>query len=76
MASDRNLLAVIKVLYANEINIFMTGFWDSGIEVGLGDGMNGTLCVRTFLPNEFDKIPDYLLTEAAKHFPKANLAVA
>lgn len=64
-----NLTDVLKTLYSHEINVFITSFWNNGIEAGLGDSMNGTLCVRTFMPEEFDLIPGYLLGQAIKFFP-------
>jgi hypothetical protein len=69
MQKNKDLAVVIALLYANEINVFLTSFWDTGIEAGLGDSMNGTLCVRTFMPEEFDLIPGYLLGQAIKFFP-------
>lgn len=36
-----DLGGVIDKLYASEINFHIASFWDAGIDVALGDNMNG-----------------------------------
>lgn len=74
----RDLAAVLEALYEAEINFQITTFWDMGVEVGLGDPMNGFRAEAVFYPAtplrrgdqwEVSQIADWLHAEATAHFP-------
>lgn len=69
-----NLAAELQKIYASEINVRIGWFWDCGIEVRLGDEMNGFVAAET-VPSVSDVIP--WLQEAIAHFyPESTYAAS
>lgn len=58
------LETILRELYAREINVSISSFWDAGYTVRLGDDMNGYRAEREFKSEEFDQIGDWLLAHA------------
>lgn len=50
----------LKALYAEEINVQISSFWDGGWTVKIGDEMNGFSEEALFWNENFDKIAEYL----------------
>jgi hypothetical protein len=69
-----DLATVLREIYANEIGYSLEAFYDAGIEVKLGDHMNGFAAERTFRPEEFELIPRWLAEQACLHFPDSPFA--
>jgi hypothetical protein len=47
MSDSRDLAAELQKIYDSEINVRINWFWDGGIEVHLGDEMNGYVAEET-----------------------------
>ena len=71
MSPTPDLLAVMRELYAREINCGMYSFWDMGFCVFLGDERNGIKIQRWFEISEFDQAAAWLEQKAREHFPEA-----
>jgi len=63
---------LLKSLYESEINILIDWMWDSGIQVKIGDRMNGYKSVKLF--DSFDEIESWIEKEAKKHYPDSTFA--
>lgn len=68
------LTAVMRALYANEINVAISSFWDGGWDVKLGDEMNGFKAESNF--DNLDDAASWLIDEAKKAFPRSDFAKA
>ena|SRR5579863_9410905 len=69
-----DLAAELQKIYASEINVRIGWFWDCGIEVRLGDEMNGYLAeenVRTV-----DEIVPWLQEAIAHFYPHSTYAAS
>ena len=69
-----DLAAELQKIYASEINVRIGWFWDCGIEVRLGDDMNGYLAeenVRTV-----DEIVPWLQEAIAHFYPHSTYAAS
>lgn len=60
-------------LYRCEINCQLSSFWDGGWFVKIGDETNGFESGRQFLDEHFDQIGPWLIAEAKRLYPKADL---
>lgn len=69
-----NLLAVMLALYASEINIAVSCFWDGGWDVKLGDNMNGFKAEKNF--DDLDSAAPWLIDEAKRLYPTSEFAKA
>ena len=66
---------VIQGLYESEINSGMESDWSGGITAWIAEG--GTrMAQRTFPPDEFGEIADWLDLEARRLFPDSRYATA
>jgi hypothetical protein len=64
---------IIDALYESEINCSVTTLWDGGIQVKLGDEMNGFVAeteVKTTV-----KAAEWLDQAARKHYPESTYTV-
>jgi len=72
-----NWRKIAKRLYDSEVNFSISTFWDAGIEVKLGDEMNGFVARTDF---DFDDdmpmqdIFKWLAEETCKHSPSSAFA--
>ena len=66
--------ALLKALYESEINILIDWMWDSGIQVKIGDRLNGFKEVRLFEIEKFDEIEEWIETKVKNHFPDSTFA--
>lgn len=66
----------MQALYASEINVSISCFWDGGWDVKLGDEMNGFKAERTFENSELDSAGAWLVREAKRAFPDSVFAKA
>ena len=64
-----DLVEVIAALYAQEINVGLQTFWDGGMEVWIGDDMNGRRRSETFAPGEFAQAVWWLKLTAEEVYP-------
>jgi hypothetical protein len=71
-----DLTTVLRELHANEIGYSLEAFYDAGIEVKLGDHLNGFKAERVFAPEDFDLIPRWLAEQTCLHFPDSPFAQA
>lgn len=62
---------VIARLYDSEINAGLQAEWDAGITVWLGDDYNGRQVQATFSRDEFDRMSEWLDSEARRLFPNS-----
>jgi len=65
---------LLKALYESEINILIDWMWDSGIQVKIGDRMNGFVAVEIFDIDDFDKIENWIEVNVKKHFPNSKFS--
>lgn len=68
------LADVLEALYDSEINFKIQCFWDSGIEVMLGDEINGFRAYRRFESHELGEVAAWLDREARRCFPYSDYA--
>ena len=61
----------IATLYVREISCGVATFWNAGITVWIGDGMNGRLAETTFSRHRMGEAAQWLVDEAARLYPKA-----
>lgn len=81
---SRDLTEVLLGLYESEINFSISCFWDGGINVRLGDEMNGFKSEATFYPEQYPErvklglsashMADWLHARAIEHFPNSRYA--
>ena len=64
---------VMKKLYRSEINCSISGFWDNGWDVKLGDDLNGYTAEGNFETS--DEAATFLDVQARKHFPESLYAL-
>jgi hypothetical protein len=65
-------MSVLQQLYDSEINFEVSGFYDAGFDVRLGDALNGFLAegkVKTWAEAE-----GWLRDQALAHFPDSKFA--
>jgi hypothetical protein len=67
----RTLDDAIATLYAREINCGCETFWDGGINVWIGDSVNGHKAETMFSRDNMGKAGQWLLDEAARLYPGA-----
>jgi hypothetical protein len=65
---------ILKKLYDSEINWKILTFWDGGVDVWLGDGLNGFKAQTCFEASEMDGIPQWLHEQALKFYPDSEYA--
>jgi hypothetical protein len=68
-----DLASELQKIYNSEINVRIGWFWNCGVEVRLGDDMNGYLAAD-FVPTVADIVP--WLQEAIAHFYPASTYTA
>lgn len=66
-----SLPAVLARLRENGVKFTMACFWHGGIEIRLGDEMNGWKAHRNFDAGERHLIQSWLDEETRKHFPQS-----
>jgi hypothetical protein len=64
---------VMKNLYESEINCSISGFWDNGWDVELGDEMNGIVAEGNF--RTLGECADFLDRQARIHFAESVYAL-
>lgn len=69
-----SLTAVMQALYASEINVEISSFWDGGWDVKLGDQMNGFKVEKNF--DNLDDAAPWLIAEAKTAYPNSEFAKA
>jgi hypothetical protein len=65
-------MSIFQRLYDSEINFEVSGFYDAGFDVRLGDALNGFLVegkVKTW-----DEVEAWLREQALAHFPDSKFA--
>ena len=72
--SMTTLSAVLQALYASEINVSVSSFWDGGWRVQLGDDWNGIDAEREFRNDELDEAAKWLIDQAVAHYPDSVFA--
>ena len=65
--------ATIEALYESEINCSVTTFWDAGIDVKLGDEMNGFVAEKEC--KTASEAAEFQDREARKQFPDSAYAL-
>jgi hypothetical protein len=65
--------ATIEALYESEINCSVATFWDAGIEVKLGDEMNGFVAEKEC--KTASEAAEFLDREARRQFPDSAYAL-
>ena len=65
--------SVIDALYASEINCSLSTFWDGGIEVKLGDEMNGFVAEKNVKTTA--QAAAWLDSAAREHYPESTYAL-
>jgi hypothetical protein len=63
---------VLDKLYDSEINFEVSAFWDNGIDVKLGDEMNGYAAESSVRTSE--EAAEWLDQQARLHFPASKYA--
>ena len=64
-----DLLTVIAALYAQEINVGLQTFWDGGLDVWIGDEMNGRKVTENFRPEDIGQVAQWLKLSAEQCYP-------
>jgi hypothetical protein len=68
-------LQILRDLYASEINASISWFWDGGLEVALGDQMNGVVAETRIIERDmWENAAEWLRAEAVKHYPNSEFA--
>jgi hypothetical protein len=62
----------LQKIYDSEINVQIDWFWDGGINVSLGDEMNGFKAKTTV--DKADEIVPWLQAAITQHFPNSEYA--
>jgi len=65
---------VLKGLYASEINVILSSFWDGGYNAKIGDEMNGIKGDSTLCLLNLDDVAEWLDTEARRLYPDSDYA--
>ena len=68
-ATRTDLAAELQRIYDSEINVEISWLWDGGIEVKLGDSMNGFVA-ETLVATISDVVP-WLKEAINSHFPRS-----
>jgi hypothetical protein len=63
---------IIADLYESEINASLSWFWDGGIDVSIGDDLNG-LIARDQLKT-LAEVAEWLRANAVEHYPDSQFA--
>ncbi len=66
-------IKTLQKLYDSEINFSISCFWDGGIDVKLGDSMNGFDAKNCC--NTVKEGIDFLAEQAKKHYPQSKFAL-
>ena len=69
-----DLATVLAGLYASEINFSIRAFYDEGIEVVLGDDLNGIRAARIFCPDDMPEAARWLHEAAVEQWPDSEYA--
>src|SRR5579872_2522163 len=72
MADNGDLAVELQKIYDSEINVEISWFWDGGMNLRLGDEMNGFLAEET-VPSVAEIIP-WLQEAIAQFFPESAYA--
>jgi len=64
---------LLKALYESEINIAIDWMWDSGVQVKIGDRMNG-FKEATIMDADFDEIERWIEAKVKEHYPDSKFA--
>ena len=64
---------LLKALYESEINILIDWMWDSGIQIKIGDRMNGVK-EAVLMDVDFDEIERWIELKAKEHYPDSKFA--
>lgn len=65
---------LLKRLYQSEINVQINWMYDAGVNVKLGDKMNGFTHEKNFNGEDFEPIEQWLEETAKREFPKSVFA--
>jgi hypothetical protein len=72
MNKPMNLEEVLQDLYDSEINAVISWLWDGGIDVGLGDELNGYDVEGQV--STFAEATAWLRDQACRHYPDSEFA--
>lgn len=61
---------LLQEIYESEINFYIETFWDGGMDVRLGDSLNGFKEIETF--DTFNEAVEFLVDSVIKHFPHSD----
>ena len=64
---------LLKALYESEINILIDWMWDSGVQVKIGDRMNG-FKEAIIMDADFDEIERWIEAKVKEHYPDSKFA--
>ena len=64
---------LLKSLYESEINILIDWMWDSGVQVKIGDRMNGFKEV-IIMDADFDEIERWIEAKSKEYYPDSKFA--
>lgn len=64
-----DLMTVVTGLYAHEINVGLQTFYDGGVDVWLGDPMNGRRIEESFDRDAMGEIVGWLQRTAEDYYP-------
>ena len=70
---DRNIGAILDDLYASEINTSISWLWDGGIDLKLGDALNGYKAEGK--ASTFAEAAAWLRDQACTHYPDSEFAL-
>ena len=65
-----SIAQAIEELYRREINFSISCFWDGGIDVRLGDNINGWKAHINLEPSEMKLAGDWMLEKAVTYWPE------
>lgn len=71
---ERMLIDTIAALYQSEINASVSWFWDGGIDVAIGDAINGWHSKACFDIGEIGEVAAWLDSEAKRIYPDSRYA--
>ena len=72
MDKPMNLEEILQALYDSEINDSISWLWDGGIDVALGDELNGYIADGQV--STFAEATAWLRDQACKHYPDSGFA--
>ncbi len=64
------LIEILKDLYASEINISISCFWDGGWNIALGDLINGW--GAKVMLDDLENAPEWIIENATRIWPKSD----